>query len=238
MTSHFNSEDLRDRLAAEIAGQLWCAYDCMRVWSAWGVGTMSENDFRPTSERAHEIADAIIPLILASRAPAEDLAERTHEPVAWRYESENRFPRYSETNNPNFYARGWTETPLYGPDLLAAYEEMRRENNLLKRAIKNDHIGYKAIFDAAIAERDRLAEALTPSAETKAAYIGEFSFPIEVSDEDGDPVTISVTVPWTTTKEIMAAIRCRAALQSAAPASGEHEAFARSTDPKPEDWPS
>lgn len=51
----------------------------------------------------------------------------------------------------------------------------------------------------------RLTEALTPSAETKAAYMGEFEFTIP----DG-PENRTVTVPWTTIKDIMAAIRTRA----------------------------
>ena len=57
-------------------------------------------------------------------------------------------------------------------------------------------------------------EALTPSAETKAAYTGEFTFPFEIvgEDEDGfpEPHAISIPVPWTTIKEIMAAILARA----------------------------
>jgi len=53
-------------------------------------------------------------------------------------------------------------------------------------------------------ERDRLLEALTPSAETKAAYMGEFVFWI---------VDRTVNVPWITIKEIMRAIRDRAELQ-------------------------
>lgn len=50
-----------------------------------------------------------------------------------------------------------------------------------------------------------LEGALTPSAETKGAYSGEFQFQ---ADEDGTPMP----VPWTTIKEIMAAIRARAVL--------------------------
>ena len=53
-----------------------------------------------------------------------------------------------------------------------------------------------------------LHEALTPSAETKAAYIGEFSFTIE----EGEYGSRIILVPWTTIKEIMAAIIGRAAL--------------------------
>jgi hypothetical protein len=53
-------------------------------------------------------------------------------------------------------------------------------------------------------------EALTPSAETKAAYIGEFSVPLPDIDNDGNEVMRSINVPWTTIKQIMAAIRARA----------------------------
>lgn len=63
---------------------------------------------------------------------------------------------------------------------------------------------------------DRLTEALTPSGATKAAYIGEFSFDIEDRDEDGEECSRNVVVPWTTVKEIMAAIRSRAEMKEAA----------------------
>jgi hypothetical protein len=66
--------------------------------------------------------------------------------------------------------------------------------------------------ESAEEERDRLRDALTPSAETKAAYIGEFHFVILDLDEDENEVTRRIPVPWTTVKEIMAAIRARAAL--------------------------
>jgi len=41
---------------------LGSAYDCMRVWSAWGVGTMGPGDFWPVAdsdERVAEIRDAV-----------------------------------------------------------------------------------------------------------------------------------------------------------------------------------
>lgn len=74
-------------------------------------------------------------------------------------------------------------------------------------------------YDTLRAENARLREALTPSAETKAAYMGEFKFGVPMSYEDeeqGGMVEYMefVTVPWTTIKEIMAAIRARAALES------------------------
>lgn len=57
------------------------------------------------------------------------------------------------------------------------------------------------------AEIDRLRAALTPSAETKAAYIGEFSVPFPTLDMDGNECLHQVNVPWTTIKKIMAAIQ-------------------------------
>ena len=50
----------------------------------------------------------------------------------------------------------------------------------------------------------RLVEALKPSAETKWAYIGEFTQPSIYEDDD------DVCVVWTTVKEIMKAILTRA----------------------------
>ena len=71
-----------------------------------------------------------------------------------------------------------------------------------------------------VAEIERLRAALTPSVETKAAYMGEFTIPWPDHDEDGNEVTRRVNVPWTTIKEIMAAIRAYAVL-SATPDSGQ-----------------
>lgn len=60
-------------------------------------------------------------------------------------------------------------------------------------------------------ELEKLRSALTPSPETKAAYMGEFSVPLPDHDEDGNEVMRHINVPWTTIKEIMAAIRNHAA---------------------------
>lgn len=56
-------------------------------------------------------------------------------------------------------------------------------------------------------EVERLRNALTPSAETKAAYIGEFSVPLTDIDENGEEYTRRINVPWTTIKEVMSVIR-------------------------------
>lgn len=71
--------------------------------------------------------------------------------------------------------------------------------------------------DAVDELRERLRSlhnALTPSAETKAAYIGEFSFIREGMGADDNYVAERIDVPWTTIKEIMAAILGRAALSA------------------------
>jgi hypothetical protein len=67
--------------------------------------------------------------------------------------------------------------------------------------------------EAGESEVERLREALTPSGATKAAYIGEFSFNVIDRDEDGEEVPRRALVPWDQIKEIMAAIRERAALK-------------------------
>lgn len=70
------------------------------------------------------------------------------------------------------------------PDLLAQVQSLTEQNAAL------------------VAERDRLVEALTPSAETKGAYIGEFE---RLHEHIGVK-----TIPWTSVKQIMAAILARA----------------------------
>ena len=53
----------REKLIDALAQSLTGSYDCMRVWSAWGVGTMGEEDFNPISDDRHrleEIADELI----------------------------------------------------------------------------------------------------------------------------------------------------------------------------------
>ncbi|MEO3479440.1 hypothetical protein AAFO90_17375 [Phaeobacter sp. CAU 1743] len=57
---------------------------------------------------------------------------------------------------------------------------------------------------------DHYLEALTPSGDTKAEYMGEFSMGFPEFDENGEEVTRTINVPWTTIKDIMAAVRARA----------------------------
>lgn len=74
---------------------------------------------------------------------------------------------------------------------------------------------FLSALDTARAEIERLTEAMTPSGDTKSAYMGEFSVRLPDVDEDGNEYTRSINVPWTTIKEIMAAIKARATLSPA-----------------------
>ena len=91
------------------------------------------------------------------------------------------------------------------------------ETGVIAAAIQNDvAMAYHRCAAARVllrekdAEIERLRAALTPSAETKAAYMGEFTIPLPDRDEDGNEVMRSINMPWTTIKEIMAAIRAYA----------------------------
>lgn len=65
----------------------------------------------------------------------------------------------------------------------------------------------------AVSRCKALNEALTPSADTKAAYIGEIKFSALLgTDEHGDDYYEDITVPWDATKTIMAMILGHAAM--------------------------
>jgi len=81
-----------------IIEHLTSAYACTRVWSAWQVGTMSENDFVPLSETdfAQDLAQDILAKLQAA-TPAEpaQAAELPDERAAFeQWASDNgEFPR-------------------------------------------------------------------------------------------------------------------------------------------------
>jgi hypothetical protein len=94
-------------------------------------------------------------------------------------------------------------------------DDMRSDHMTVLAAVENAAamLLRLAAENAGQAERiAKLEEALTPSGDTKAAYMGEFSFPPTMRDDDGDEFDAKIPVPWTTIKEIMAAIKARAAL--------------------------
>lgn len=73
-----DTSKIKDQARDGIAEALGDAYDCMRVWSAWGVGTMGPDDFALVAEdesRLAEITDAALaPALAAIDAQAAEIA--------------------------------------------------------------------------------------------------------------------------------------------------------------------
>jgi hypothetical protein len=55
---------LKDALFVELS----TSYDCTRVWEAWSVGTMSEDDFCLVIDRLDEIVNSVFDVLIAARA--------------------------------------------------------------------------------------------------------------------------------------------------------------------------
>lgn len=57
-----------DTLTDKIASLLGSTYHCTRVWSAWNVGTMSQDDFYPVdeSDTPRKIAEELHAILTAS----------------------------------------------------------------------------------------------------------------------------------------------------------------------------
>jgi len=73
------SEQLRERLLEAIGSELVGVYDCTRVWEAWSVGTMSQNDFVPSDERLDEIVDTVMAVMPTQDAEITTLRARIAE---------------------------------------------------------------------------------------------------------------------------------------------------------------
>lgn len=88
------AEVSREFVMDAIAQALGDAYDCTRVWSAWGYGTMSHDDFQLIAEdgdRLREIADAAIMAMGASAPkpcaqPAPSVPDERAAFDAWRHD--------------------------------------------------------------------------------------------------------------------------------------------------------
>lgn len=75
----------REFVMDAIAQALGDAYDCTRVWSAWGYGTMSQDDFHLIAEdgdRLSEIADAAI-MVMGASAPKPCAQPAPSVPDGW-----------------------------------------------------------------------------------------------------------------------------------------------------------
>ena len=126
--------------------------------------------------------------------------------------------RYAEVPNGNGlgYSNGLAEDESGAWVSLDDYEALEAKNRELALQILATDGQAQEAHAAQLAAEAKLAEAveaLTPSGDTKVAYIGEFSMRFPVFDDDGEDVMHTVNVPWTTIKEIMGAIRERAKIK-------------------------
>lgn len=107
--------------------------------------------------------------------------------------------------------------------LTAENEKLTMERDALLQGVRDADAIKEAIVTRLRAENETLREALEPSEETKYAYIGKFTIAVErIVNEDEEPIDGAdvpdpydhIQVPWTTIKQIMAAIRARATLSN------------------------
>lgn len=76
------NDDLPDVVIQATAEAIGDAYDCVRVWEAWSVGTMTSDDFLPVADdgdRVAEIARAAIAAWHSSTAKPSDKQQANRE---------------------------------------------------------------------------------------------------------------------------------------------------------------
>lgn len=61
-----DATSLKETIAEALGDQLSGALDCDRCWSAWSVGTMTEDDFHAVEDRLDEIQDAVLKAVMSS----------------------------------------------------------------------------------------------------------------------------------------------------------------------------
>ena len=68
----------------------------------------------------------------------------------------------------------------------------------------------RPVLVAIVDQLERTHAALTPSTETKSAYMGEFQFRFPAYDANGVERMFMLNIPWTAIKDIMSAIVAQA----------------------------
>lgn len=81
MTTHQEADRLAEQVKDIISEHLTAIYACTRVWEAWSVGTMSEDDFVPAGET--EFSDELTAALLAALAK-EPAQAQTGGEVLWQ----------------------------------------------------------------------------------------------------------------------------------------------------------
>lgn len=107
----------REALTELIAGHLSGTYHCTRVWSAWNVGTMSQDDFEDVgeSDTPTELADAILdsPIFLAcDPTPSANVrVPRWHEELIGMVEGNKLFDNQQEYVRLEDHLTAISQTP-------------------------------------------------------------------------------------------------------------------------------
>ena len=71
------TDDQQEKVRDALSARLGDAMDCTRVWSAWGVGTMSEDDFQllaDNDERLDELVAAVEKAVFPAPVPKSESA--------------------------------------------------------------------------------------------------------------------------------------------------------------------
>ncbi|TPE45076.1 hypothetical protein [Amaricoccus solimangrovi] len=159
----------------------------------------------PESAEPDEIVAAILAAALVERdaAIARLTAERDRA-LEWRDHDKER-AEGAEAENKRMSrvltAVRTVEAPQYSAEHAVGWEVFE--------AVVDRATAAEAEANRLRAENEQLLAALTPSAETKAAYIGEIKFITSVG-WDGVEYPFNVVVPWDSMKQFMALIRSRA----------------------------
>ena len=103
---------LRDALADSLGG----VYVCNRAWSAWGVGTMTQDDFYPAAE-SDDVLDSLVEAVAKATPPAAPVQEH----VAWVWnpaqEAWERVRAFGHWQQGAIYAFGTTPPAKLGVTL-------------------------------------------------------------------------------------------------------------------------
>ncbi|WP_167368590.1 hypothetical protein [Paraburkholderia tuberum] len=111
------TDERRQTVRDAVAAALGDAYDCLRVWEAWGIGTMSQDDFQLVTDdesRIAEIADAAIDALLAEQSATPQATSKARgDHAIWLLEALIDIYDDAQNNAPEdrCYAEGaWTAT--------------------------------------------------------------------------------------------------------------------------------
>ncbi|MFX3669745.1 hypothetical protein [Xanthomonas arboricola] len=98
-----SAEDLRQAVHDALGQALGDSYDCTRVWEAWQVGTMSQDDFSlitDDSARMWEITDAVLATIAARQPVGVEPVAKLHSDGYWTCEpGRDPFDRFGPNKN-------------------------------------------------------------------------------------------------------------------------------------------